>query len=112
MGFTQMSVASDGLVVNAAGLQEVYKSHISGCFRKLHRVPYFRVRRIRILLFRVLYQGPLFSETPICRTLGSRVQLLGDGTRFHVEGSWVYVQLWTLTEPYLGIILCRASLTY
>ena len=30
-------------------------------------VPYFEVLIIRILLFRVLYWGPLFSETPICR---------------------------------------------
>ena len=28
-------------------------------------VPYLGVLIIRILLFRVLYQGPLFSETPI-----------------------------------------------
>ena len=35
-----------------------------GSFRKLE-VPYFRVLIIRILLFRVLSQGPLFSETPI-----------------------------------------------
>ena len=28
-------------------------------------VPYFGVLTIRILLFRVLYEGPLFSETPI-----------------------------------------------
>ena len=28
------------------------------------RVPYFGVLIIRILLFRVLHQGPLFSETP------------------------------------------------
>ena len=33
-------------------------------FRKF-RVPYFGVLVIRILLFRVLYWGPLFSETPI-----------------------------------------------
>ena len=32
-------------------------------FRKLG-VPYFGVLIIRILLFRVLYWGPLFSETP------------------------------------------------
>ena len=32
-------------------------------FRKLG-VPCFEVLIIRILLFRVLYQGPLFSETP------------------------------------------------
>ena len=29
------------------------------------REPYFGVLIIRILLFEVLYQGPLFSETPI-----------------------------------------------
>ena len=28
-------------------------------------MPYFGVLIIRILLFRVLYRGPLFSETPI-----------------------------------------------
>ena len=28
-------------------------------------VPYFGVLIIRILLFRVLYKGPLFSETPM-----------------------------------------------
>ena len=28
-------------------------------------VPYLGVLTIRILLFRVLYWGPLFSETPI-----------------------------------------------
>ena len=31
------------------------------------RVPYLGVLMIRILLFRVLYWGPLFSEAPICR---------------------------------------------
>ena len=36
-----------------------------GSFRKLG-VPYFGVLRIRILLFKVLFSGPLFSETPIC----------------------------------------------
>ena len=35
-----------------------------GSFRKL-RVPEFGVLQIRILLFRVLYKGPIFSETPI-----------------------------------------------
>ena len=34
-----------------------------GSFRKLG-VPYFGVPIIRILLFRVLYWGSLFSETP------------------------------------------------
>ena len=29
-----------------------------------NRVPYFGVLVIRVLLFRVLYLGPLFSETP------------------------------------------------
>ena len=42
-----------------------------GSFRKLG-VPYFGVLIIRILLFRVLYWGPLFSETPI---LGSSYAL-------------------------------------
>ena len=36
-----------------------------GTFRTLG-VPYFGVLIIRILLSRVLYQGPLFSETPMC----------------------------------------------
>ena len=31
-------------------------------------VPYFGVLIIRILLFRVLYWGPLFSETPLSAT--------------------------------------------
>ena len=35
-----------------------------GSFRKLG-IPSFGVCITRILLFRVLYQGPLFSETPI-----------------------------------------------
>ena len=34
-----------------------------GSLRKLG-VPYLGVPTIRILLFRVLYKGPLFSETP------------------------------------------------
>ena len=37
---------------------------ICGSFRKLG-VPYFGVLIIRILIFRVLYEGPLFSETPM-----------------------------------------------
>ena len=36
----------------------------TGSFRKLG-VPYFGVLIIRILLFRALYLGPLFSEIPI-----------------------------------------------
>ena len=36
-----------------------------GGFRKLG-VPCLGVLIIRILLFRVLHKGPLFSETPIC----------------------------------------------
>ena len=34
-------------------------------FPKIRGVPYFGVLIIRILLFKVLHQGPLFSETPI-----------------------------------------------
>ena len=37
---------------------------VYGSFRK-QGVPYSRVLIRRILLFRVLYSGPLFSETPI-----------------------------------------------
>ena len=37
----------------------------TGTFRKLG-VPYFGVLVTGILLFRVLYWGPLFSETPKC----------------------------------------------
>ena len=40
----------------------------NGSFRKLG-VPYFGVLIIRILLFGVLYMGPLFSETPKSRLL-------------------------------------------
>ena len=36
-----------------------------GSFRKVG-VPYFEVLIIRILVFRVLHQGPLFPETPTC----------------------------------------------
>ena len=39
-----------------------------GGFRELG-VPYFGVLIIRILLFRVLYYGPLFLETPIFRAV-------------------------------------------
>ena len=42
-----------------------------GTFRKLG-VPYFGVLIVRILLFRVLYQGPLSSEALICRTVETR----------------------------------------
>ena len=37
---------------------------VFGSFRNLG-VPYFGVLIIKILQFRVLYSGPLFSETPI-----------------------------------------------
>ena len=37
-------------------------------FRELG-VPNFGVLIIRILLFRVLYSGPLFSETPKCESV-------------------------------------------
>ena len=40
---------------------------VCGSFRKLG-APYFGVLIIRILLFRVLYLGPLFSETPMLKT--------------------------------------------
>ena len=41
----------------------ILPSALSGSFRKLG-VPYFGVLIIRILLFRVLYEGSLFSKTP------------------------------------------------
>ena len=44
--------------------REMYGGHRDvRSFRKLG-VPYFGVLIIRILLFKVLYSGPLFSETP------------------------------------------------
>ena len=46
-----------------------------GSFRKL-RVPYFGVP-IRILLFRALYLGPLFSETPIWGPVSFGIPLNG-----------------------------------
>ena len=39
-------------------------------------VSYFGVLKIRILLFRVLYQGPLFSETLVSRQLGKDAQAI------------------------------------
>ena len=47
-----------------SGVSVLKVHHLSGSFRKLG-VPYLGVLIIRILLFRVLYSGPLFSETPI-----------------------------------------------
>ena len=32
-------------------------------------IPYFGVLIIRILLIRILYEGPLFWETPVCPSL-------------------------------------------
>ena len=40
------------------------------------RVPYFGVLIIGVLLFRVLYWGPLFSETPKYSTLHSRILII------------------------------------
>ena len=45
-----------------------------GSFRKLG-IPYFGVIITRILLFRVLYWGPLFSETPICDSETNKTEL-------------------------------------
>ena len=39
-------------------------------------VPYFGVLLMRILLFRVLNEGPLFSETPISSTMRPRQRML------------------------------------
>ena len=46
-----------------------------GSFRT-QGVPYFGVLIVRILLFRVLYQGPLFSETPMYFPKGPCTQVL------------------------------------
>ena len=46
---------------NFKGAQFQFLGPLCGSFRPLG-VPYFGVRIIRILLFRVLYQGPLFPE--------------------------------------------------
>ena len=48
--------------LQSLGLQLAQKPY--GSFRKLG-VPYVGVLIIRILLFRVLYSSPLFSETPV-----------------------------------------------
>ena len=40
-------------------------------------VPYFGVLLIRILLFRVLYQSPLFAETPMWRSEGLEASFKG-----------------------------------
>ena len=48
-----------------------------GSCRKLG-VPYFGILIIRILLCRVLYLGPLFSETPILGFEFMRLFVLGD----------------------------------
>ena len=55
-------------------LKGIYKGSTKGLgffqFPKI-RVPYLGVLIIRILLFRVLYWGPLFSETPTSSVLAS-----------------------------------------
>ena len=53
-------------------------------------VPSFEVLMIRILLFRVLYWGPLFSETPIwdCEVTGLGLGFVLQG--FGMQGSIVY----------------------
>ena len=48
-----------------------------GSFGKLG-VPYFGVLIIRILLFRVLYKGPLFSETPRCLMISYVLRFVHD----------------------------------
>ena len=54
-------------VLGLSAQEDIPKPHIAGSlhgsFRELG-IPYFGVLRIRSLLFSVLYQGPLFSETP------------------------------------------------
>ena len=74
-----------------------------GGFRKLG-APYFGVLMIRILLFRVLYWGPLFSETPILGALGTwslrdtkasyRIRILQGERGVYIEG----FRLWACIE--------------
>ena len=54
----------------------VQAMHLTSCggFRKLG-VLYFGVLIIRILLFRVLHWGPLFSETPMGSVIVVAAQL-------------------------------------
>ena len=56
--FPDFCWGSEGILRSIVGPTSVAASETWG-------VPYFRVLTIRILLFRVLYWGPLFSETPL-----------------------------------------------
>ena len=56
----------------APGPEKPEAPNLNGTFRK-EGVPYFGVLIMRILLVRVLYSGPLFSETPIS-TLRAKLQ--------------------------------------
>ena len=47
-------------------------------------LPYFGVLIIRILLCRVLYEGPLFSETPIRVNVGACIRNPGSSIGFFV----------------------------
>ena len=48
-------------------------------------VPYFGALIIRILLLGVLYQGPLFSETPMCHVIQAQFSLDSDP---HLKQGW------------------------
>ena len=61
--FTEMHVYTHGYVC-AERPPYIRSFFTCGGFRKLG-VPYFGVLIMRILLFRVLYWFPLFSETPM-----------------------------------------------
>ena len=60
-----------------------------GSFRKLG-VPYLGVLIIRILLFGVLYEGPLFPETPISAMLWRKSRLNGirHTSSYDIEGGF------------------------
>ena len=54
-------------------------------------VPYFGVLMIRILVFRVLYWGPLFSEAPISSFWTQALAWISHAPHMkheHVEGQW------------------------
>ena len=79
-----------------AGLTALLVRTLHGSFRKLG-VPYFGVLMIRILLFVVLYEGPLFSETP-------------KYTRFTTWGESAF-RVWGL-ESLSGLDCCFSVLQY
>ena len=79
-------------------------------------VPYFGVLIIRTLLVRVLYSGPLFSETPVYRELQAKLsppggKLKGDAVLppvLHVLVAWCSRECVRLRQP----VKCRIVWAY